>query len=117
MKRITGLIAFLIISIAPSFAQAKKDITTEKIRVNGTCGACKKRIEAAAYSPGVKLAEWDKTTKELTVTYRPSKTSLEKIEADIIATGHDAGEQKASDSSYQSLPPCCAYKDEHAHSH
>jgi periplasmic mercuric ion binding protein len=114
MKHITGTIAFLILSCSLSFAQEKKDIATEKIKVSGTCGQCKKRIESAAYIGGVKRAEWDKASKELTITYRPSKTSLIKIEESVAKAGHDAGEVKASDANYNKLPECCAYKQDHA---
>lgn len=114
MKRISGIIALLILSFTFSFAQEKKDIVTEKIKVSGTCSQCKKRIEDAAYIGGVKRAEWDKTTKELTVTYKTSKTSLKKIEEHIAKAGHDAGEVKATEGDYNKLPECCAYKQDQA---
>lgn len=114
MKRILGIIAIIAYTINPSFAQEKKDVVTEKIKVSGTCGQCKKRIEDAAYISGVKRAEWDKASKELTVTYRSTKTSAKKIETSIAAAGHDAGEVKASDANYNKLPECCAYKHDHA---
>lgn len=114
MKRLTGIIALLIFSCTFSFAwQSSKDIATEKVKVSGTCGQCKKRIEQAAYISGVKRAEWNKTTKELIVTYKPSKTTLRKIEEHIAQAGHDAGEVKASDNEYNKLPECCAYKQDH----
>lgn len=117
MKRISGLLAILIVSVTFSFAQGKKDIATEKIPVQGTCSQCKKRIEDAAYINGVKRAEWDKNTKELTVTYRPSKTSLKQVEENIARAGHDAGAVQATDSAYHELPECCAYKNEHTQAH
>lgn len=117
MKRIAGVIALIILSFTGSFAQEKKDIATEKIKVSGTCGQCKKRIENAAYINGVKRAEWDKTTKVLTVTYKPSKTSVQKIEENIAHAGHDAGDVKATETDYNKLPECCAYKEEHAEDH
>jgi len=117
MKRILGIFALLIASLSFAAAQEKKDITTEKIKVSGTCGQCKKRIENAAYIPGVKRAEWDKNTKELTITYRASKTSLHQIEESIAKAGHDAGEVKASEKDYNNLPECCAYKEEAAADH
>jgi mercuric ion binding protein len=114
MKRFSGIIALLIFSCTLSFAQGNKDIATEKVKVSGTCSQCKKRIENAAYIGGVKRAEWDKTSKELTVTYKPSKTSLKKIEESVAKAGHDAGEVKASDNDYNKLPECCAYKHDQA---
>ncbi|MFA6058382.1 MAG: heavy-metal-associated domain-containing protein [Taibaiella sp.] len=113
MKRLSGIIALLIFSCTLSFAGGDQDIATEKIKVSGTCSQCEKRIEDAAYIGGVKRAEWDKTSKELTVTYRPSKTSLKKIEESIAKAGHDAGDTKAADNDYNKLPECCAYRQDH----
>ena len=117
MKTIFGIIALLLGSFTFTFAQAKKDIATDKIKVSGICGDCKKRIENAAYVPGVKRAEWDSHTQILTVTYRPSKTSVEKIETSIVGVGYDAGDRKASDENYNKLPHCCAYREADAHVH
>ena len=117
MKRILSVIALILCTLGFSFAQDKKDISTEKIKVSGNCEQCKKRIENAAYIGGVKRAEWDKNTKELTVTYRPSKTSLQKIEEHIAKAGHDAGDVKATEEDYKKLPGCCAYRDEDAADH
>jgi len=117
MKKIFGAIALLLCAFTTSFAQENKDIVTEKVNVSGNCGDCKKRIEKAAYISGVKRAEWDSETHILTVTYRSSKTSLEKIETSIATVGYDAGDIKAKDEDYQKLPHCCAYREEGAHVH
>lgn len=117
MKTIFGIIALILSSFTISFAQEKKDIITEKIKVSGTCGDCKKRIEKAAYIPGVKRAEWDSQSQMLTVIFRPSKTSVEKIETSIANVGYDAGDIKATDEAYKKLPQCCAYREEDAHVH
>ena len=117
MKKIIGIIALLISSFTISLAQENKDIATEKVHVSGNCGDCKKRIEKAAYIPGVKRAEWDVDSKILTVIYRPSKTSLNQIETSIAKVGYDAGDIKASDDSYKKLPKCCAYKEEGTATH
>lgn len=116
MKNIIGFLAAIIISATSTFAQ-NKDIVTDTFAVKGTCGQCKKRIENAAYIPGVKRAEWDVNSKILSVTYRSSKTSLEKIEQHIAGAGHDAGDIKAPAEKYQQLPSCCAYNDDHNHDH
>jgi len=117
MKKISGIIAILISSFTITFAQDKKDITTENIKVSGNCGDCKKRIENAAYIPGVKRVEWDSHTQILTVTYRPSKTSAVEIETSIAKVGYDAGDIKATDEAYKKLPQCCAYREQDAHVH
>jgi len=110
MKRMCGLLAIFLTASAFSF-QNKSSIITEHIKVSGICNDCKERIESAAYLPGVKRAEWDKTTKDLTVTFKSGKVTLQQIEQRIAQSGYDAGSVKASDSAYQKLPSCCAYKD------
>lgn len=91
------------------FAQSNTS-KTDTFTVAGNCGQCKERIEDASYIKGVKHAEWNKTTKILTVTYNSSKTTREKIEQAIAQAGHDTGDHKASDKAYKRLPECCAYR-------
>jgi mercuric ion binding protein len=117
MKHIIIALALLLSSAWHSSAQKNNTLVTETITVKGTCSQCKNRIEDAAYISGVKRAEWNKTTKELTVTYRKDKTSLNKIEESIAKKGHDAGDVKAADQDYNKLPECCAYKHDHATDH
>jgi copper chaperone CopZ len=99
-----------IIFIGNVFAQTTKDIVTEHYKVDGVCEHCKKRIEEAAYTKGVKHAEWDVKTHELTVTYKPEKTSADVILKHIADAGHDNEKYKAEDKVYNKLPKCCKYK-------
>lgn len=116
MKKLGFVLIFQALIIAPNFAQSKSsDIKTETIKVEGVCNSCKKRIEDAAYIPGVKHAEWDKTSSLLTVSYKSSKTSTNKIEQAVAAKGHHAGDVKADRATYEKLPPCCAYESNHKH--
>ena len=115
MKRLFSLLALILMTSAFSFGQNKKGILTEHIKVSGVCNECKERIENAAYIHGVKRAEWDKDSKDLTVTFKADKVTLLQIEESIAKSGHDAGEVKATDSAYNKLPSCCAYKDGHDH--
>lgn len=108
MKR---FIAFLITILFSTqiFAQ-NKDIVTEHYQVNGVCEQCKKRIEDAAYIKGVKSAEWDVKTHDLTVVYRSSKTSAEEILKSVARAGHDNEKVQATDEDYKGLPSCCYYR-------
>lgn len=113
MKRIVVLIVLLIMAVSLVFGQAAtKDIATIKFKVEGNCEMCKKRIENAAYIKGVKLADWNVETKEITVTYRPSKVTEDVIMQHIAHAGHDTEKYKATDTEYKELPNCCAYKTE-----
>lgn len=99
----------IIISSLTVLAQ-NGDIKTESFKVEGNCNMCKKRIEEAAFIKGVKRAEWDKEKHELTVTFRPSKTSSEAIAQSVAKAGHSSAKLEASDKDYKSLPECCQYK-------
>lgn len=88
-------------------AFAKKE--TASVQVLGNCGMCKNRIEKAAKDAGATKAVWDSNTRQLSVTFKSGAVSLESIQQQIAAVGHDAGNVKATDESYQKLPGCCKY--------
>lgn len=117
MKNILlAILATFALGTSTLNAQEKSKTTaSETILVEGSCGMCKKRIENAAYIPGVKRAEWDKTTKELKVVYNAKKTNLSKIEASVAKAGHNAGATKTTQDNYNKLPDCCAYREVEAH--
>lgn len=99
----------IIFSCSASFAQ-DKDIATASFKVEGNCNMCKKRIEDAAYIKGVKRADWNKDSHELTLIYKPSKTSPETILKSVAHAGHSSEKIAASDAEYHKLPECCHYK-------
>lgn len=107
MKNFIVLITLFLSSFI-SFAQS--DIKTETFKVDGNCNMCKKRIENAAYIKGVKRADWNKETHELTVIYRSSKTSSDAIHTSIAKAGHSTEKMEATDVDYDKLPECCHYK-------
>lgn len=109
MKSIIIALASLTFSTTILTAQTKKDTEVATIHVDGVCGSCKKRIENAAYIPGVKNAEWDKASGNLTIHYKPSKVTKEEIAKAVAEKGHNADEQKANPKAYNNLPKCCAY--------
>ncbi|MBU3675979.1 MAG: hypothetical protein FGM54_02200 [Chitinophagaceae bacterium] len=88
---------------------AQSKTNNDTIHVSGNCSMCKKRIEEAAYIKGVKLAEWNKSTRVLNVVYT-SKTNKQAIINAVLSAGHDASGQKAKDQQYAKLPSCCAYR-------
>jgi copper chaperone CopZ len=108
--KIIFAIFFSFFSIFTLNAQDKKEIVTEHFRVEGNCEHCKKRIEEAAYIRGVKHAEWNKETKQLTVVYKTEKTNADAILKNIAKEGHDNEKYKAEDKVYNKLPECCHYR-------
>jgi len=103
------VLAFLLATA--SFAQNKnKRISLE---VDGVCMMCKKRIEKASLNTkGVKFAQWNVKTHELKLIYDERKTSLDSIQKNIVAVGHDTKSLKASTTAYNTVHPCCKYRDE-----
>ena len=112
MKSIVILFSFILIANI-SFAQSKNVEAT--IKVYGNCTMCKKRIETALDSKGIKQATWSPKTKELQVVYNSDKIKEIEIHQLIAAAGHDTDKVKAKDEVYADLPFCCLYRD-HDHS-
>lgn len=93
-----------------ALAETAKD-TTVIFKVSGACSMCKDRIEEAAKGKGVVWAEWNEINKNLTLIYKPTKTTLDKVKERIVLVGHDVAEQKANNDTYKALPACCHYRE------
>jgi len=91
-------------SVATS-AQSSK----ETFKVNGNCGMCKTAIEKAAKAAGAESADWNKETKELTVSYLAASTDAAKIQQKIADAGYDNAGFKTTEAAYKKLPGCCKY--------
>jgi len=101
------LTMMLFIGITVSAQESK----TEEFKVFGNCGMCKARIEKAANSvEGVTMADWDKETKMIKITFDTEKTNIHKIHMAIAKVGHDTEMHKADDKVYAALPGCCLYE-------
>ncbi|RDK89111.1 heavy-metal-associated domain-containing protein [Marinirhabdus gelatinilytica] len=110
MKNI--IIAVLVV-FAGITASAQDKNARATIEVDGVCGMCKKRIETAAIkTKGVKSAVWNVETKECSLIFDERKTDLTTISQSIADVGHDTKEIKATDEAYNSVHPCCLYRDE-----
>lgn len=88
-----------------SFAQT----TTETFKVNGNCGMCKSAIEKAAKTAGAQKADWNKDSKELTVTYNTTATDALAIQKKVAEVGYDNVGFTATTESYDKLHSCCKY--------
>ena len=110
MKKLVLLGLFLFIGVTLT-AQNKNAKAT--IEVDGVCLMCKDRIEKACIkTKGVKSAVWDVKTHELSLIYNEQKTDLTTIQESIAAVGHDTQEIIATDEAYNSVHPCCMYRDQ-----
>jgi copper chaperone CopZ len=109
MKKLVLVLTLLVTTI--TFAQNKT--AKASIEVDGVCMMCKERIEKAAIkAKGVKSAIWNVETHELKLIYDERKTNLKVIQQSIADVGHDTKEIKATDEAYNSVHPCCMYRDE-----
>lgn len=107
-KYILSLLAVFTLTLS---ASAQSNITETSVEVDGLCGMCKKRIENAAYIPGVKKVDWNKDTHQLALTFRNDKVSLKDIVASINDAGHDVKGAIATDEQYANIHGCCRYRD------
>ena len=111
MVRIFVYCLLWVLFLSPNTLLAgSHDVVKQTFVVNGVCEQCKKRIEEAAYVKGVKYADWNVETHDLTVRYDSSKTKPEIILQNIANKGHDNQMFKAPDNDYNKLPSCCRYK-------
>jgi len=109
MKRV--ILIFTLLITTTTFAQSKN--AKANIEVDGICAMCKERIEKAAIrTKGVKSAVWSIETHELKLIYDERKTDLKTISKKLASVGHDTKEVKATEEQYQSVHPCCKYRDE-----
>jgi len=109
MKRFQ-IFAILIFSLLSfQFSSAQTAAKTESIKVNGNCSSCKKHIESSALDAGATVANWDKKTKFLQISYDPAITNSAKIQTAIAGAGYDTQDFKASDDAYKKLDECCRY--------
>ncbi|WP_425234578.1 heavy-metal-associated domain-containing protein [Ulvibacterium sp.] len=110
MKK-TIIFTFLMLISVTVFAQEKnKKLTME---VDGKCEMCKMRIEKAALGvKGVKYALWDIPSHQLSLIIDERKTDPMKIKTALVTVGHDTKELKATEEAYNSVHPCCKYRED-----
>lgn len=104
MKNIIAM-AFVMFTLT-SFAQKK--VQEVVIQTSAECGSCKDRIESKLnYVKGIKFAELDVPSKELTVKFKTKNISLKEIKEMVVGLGYQADEMVANDAAYEALPTCC----------
>ena len=84
---------------------------TESFKVWGNCDMCKDRIEKAVKAEGATSADWDSKTKMLTVTFDPSKTSVDALSKKLASVGHDTEKYKADDKVYNAFQAAAIMKE------
>jgi len=102
--------ALMMVTVNGQDSGKKPSLKTEEIKVLGSCGMCKTRIEKAAKAEGVTEATWNSETKMLKVTYNPSVITIDAIQKKEAAVGHDTEKYRADNDVYAKLPACCHYE-------
>lgn len=111
MKKILVIVMAFMLSISLQ-AQKKNKNAKVAIEVDGVCMMCKKRIETAALkTKGVKFATWDLKTHQLRMIIDERKIDVKSIQKNMALVGHDTKAVKATDEAYNSVHPCCRYRD------
>ncbi len=110
MKKIVLGFAALLFSAVVFSQEKNKKMTFE---VDGKCDMCKMRIEKAALGvAGVKYALWDIPSHQLSLIIDERKTDPMKIKTALVTVGHDTKELKATEEAYNSVHPCCRYRED-----
>src|ERR1035437_7877914 len=108
--KLLSLLCGLAFSITCVFSQEKSSSKTESFKVYGNCKMCKATIEGSLKKKdGILSKQWDKDSKMLSVTYDPSKITLQQIGKKVADAGYDNEYAKASDEKYNKLEHCCQY--------
>ena len=119
MKKIIFLFSIFLIGFSAQSQEVKKNKNAKvSFEVDGICGMCKKRIETAALkTKGVKFAIWNVETHQLNVIIDERKTDVSILQKNILEVGHDVvgldkNKLEATEKAYNSVHPCCKYRDE-----
>jgi len=103
-----ALVIFFILISSTLYAQKAPKFQTVVIKTSAECGDCKDRIEGYFnYIKGVKFAELDVPSKNLTIKFATSKFTLQEIKERVTQIGYDADELKANPEAQKKLPLCC----------
>ncbi|MEM7379795.1 MAG: heavy-metal-associated domain-containing protein [Bacteroidota bacterium] len=109
MKKIVLVIICILATLVMMGQDKNKKLTFE---VDGICEMCKMRIEKAALGvKGVKYALWDIPSHQLSLIMDERKTDAMQIKTAIVEAGHDTKELKATQEAYDSVHPCCRYRE------
>ena len=107
MKTIKSVLTVVVLLTVFTVANAQQTAVI-KIKTSAQCEMCEEKMESKiAFEKGVKDVDLDVKSKILTVTYKTSKTSPEKIRKAVTELGYDADNLTANADAYSKLPSCC----------
>ena len=107
------ILVVVILALVSQMAVAQEKNKKVEMQVAGKCEMCKARIEKAALGvKGVKYALWDVPSHQLSLVLDERKTNLMQVKMALVEVGHDTKELKATDEAYNSVHPCCQYRED-----
>lgn len=111
LKMITpAIVGVSLLTSCGNAQDTNGELSKTEFKVYGNCGMCEKTIEGSLNGEeGIGLADWNKETKMISVTYDPSIMNEDKIKEKIAGVGYDTESHRAKDEVYNSLPGCCQY--------
>jgi copper chaperone CopZ len=109
MKTLKTIMLVIIASLTLTNVHAQTSKTdVVEIKVSSQCNECKETIEKAlAFEKGISKSNVDLETNTVKVTYKPGKTTPDKIRKAISEAGYDADDVAANPKSYENLSDCC----------
>jgi cation transport ATPase len=111
MKNIIVGLMVLVVALSTQAQQKKNKNAKYNFEVNGNCEMCKKKIETAAFSvSGVKYANWDIETHNMSLILNEQKNTITEVKKAIAKVGYDTEEFKATQEDYEKLHTCCQYE-------
>ncbi len=101
---------FFLTALYSHNLHSQSPLTKMAILVDGNCKMCKKTIEKACNTDGVKKAIWNVKTHLLELEFNQAKITLDQIQLRIASSGYDTPIYKANIEKYNSLHTCCQYR-------
>jgi len=99
--------SFTILTASCSSEENKAEAS---FKVYGNCGMCEETIEGSLDQKGIYIADWNRDTKMIDVSYDSEKYSLEDLHKLIASVGYDTELERADDEVYEDLHSCCQYE-------
>ncbi|MDR1182668.1 MAG: heavy-metal-associated domain-containing protein [Bacteroidales bacterium] len=98
MNRLKAICITLVMCAAMSVSAQQTEKWSEVvIQTDGTCQACKDKIEGGvAYEKGVKTVDYDLATAKVKIVYNPEKTSVSNLCTAINKLGYTANSSPAT---------------------
>jgi cation transport ATPase len=93
------VICITMVMLAAMSVSAQQSVKWSEVTIqtNGTCQACKDKIEGGiAYEKGVKVVDYDLATSKVRIVYNPQKTSVANLCAAINKLGYSANSSPAT---------------------